>query len=78
LARDDTPARALLGRWEGWLLAAIGAGVFRLDEQILVRVPTLDDPNHVQVVGRKTKARRRHWAKVARWVNPPDLPPPAR
>jgi hypothetical protein len=76
LAREGTVARALAGRWNGWFLAELRAAVFRADEQGIARDPTPDDPNHLLVFGRKTSGRRRRWARSARWVVPPHLPPP--
>jgi len=76
LAREDTPQRALQGRWSGWFLAALGAEMLRADGQGIARDPTEEDPSHVLVFGRKTRKIQRRWAKSARWIVPPDLPAP--
>ena len=76
LAREDTPTRALRGRWTGWFLAILQARVFRGDGQVIARDPTTEDPNHLLIHGRKPPKVRRHWARLARWVIPPNLPPP--
>lgn len=76
LAREDTAERALRGPWEGWVLAAVGAGMLRADGQGIARAPTPEDRSHLLVFGRKTRAMKRRWARLARWVVPPELPAP--
>lgn len=71
LAREDTIDRATSGTWQGYLLAALPARSYRQEAQRIARDPTPEDPSHLQVIGNKTKARRRLWAESARWVIEP-------
>lgn len=75
LAREDNPVRATSGLWEGYLLAALPARVYRQEEQRIVRDPTPEDGSHLLVIGEKTRPRRRKWAESARWVVEPGSGP---
>jgi len=75
LARDDTPERALQGFADkGFALAAITAGLARDNAQTVWRDPTLIDPSHVVVEGKKKRTVDCVLALAARWVG--ESPPP--
>ena len=76
LGREDTAERALAGKWSGFFLASVSAGLLRSHQQGIARGPTAEDANHLLIFGRKTHSRRQRWAKSARWIVGPDLPPP--
>jgi hypothetical protein len=72
VGREDAPERATSGKWEGYLLAALPAGSYRRERQRVPRDPTVEDPNHAQVIGEKPRNRRLKWAESARWVINPE------
>ena len=57
-----------------WYLAAITAGDARAEDQGVMRAPMTVEPAHGNVVGEKTRGRRRALARAARWVIQPPAP----
>jgi hypothetical protein len=55
-----------------WFLVALTAGDARAECQGVERAPTDQEPAHGNVVGRKTKGRKRALARAARWVIEPS------
>lgn len=55
-------------------VVAISAGEVRAEEQRIERSPLDEEPAHGDVFGEKPGARRKRFARVARWVVYPDLP----
>jgi hypothetical protein len=52
-------------------LVSITAELVREHDQAVVRTPTDEEPAHGEVVGKKTKGRRRAFAAESLWVVPP-------
>jgi hypothetical protein len=53
-------------------LVAITAKAARAQEQEVERTPIPEEPAHGDVVGKKTRGRRRALCAAAEWVKPPD------
>lgn len=62
--------QALQGH-EGFLLVAFTAGEARALGLSLMRQPEPNDPNHVEIIGPKTKRVKNWLAKNCGWVIPP-------
>ncbi len=70
------PSEVITGH-EGYGLVELTAEVLHASGQQIVRDPQPDEPAHVLIVGKKTKARRRGLADASRWIiRPPAAHPP--
>ena len=67
------PSDVVTGRFEGYLVASIAAGLARscVPRQGVARDPTEDEPVHAVVFGEKTRAVRNRLAKGSSWVIAP-------
>jgi len=70
LADGRRPEDALAGL-ERFALAAIPAGLARERGMKVVRTPTVREPHHASVVGRKTKSVQKVFSRATVWVVPP-------
>jgi hypothetical protein len=64
----------ILDRYPSDYLVALTVGLVREHEQQVIRSPIPDEPAHADVVGKKTKGRRRAFATAATWIVGPDNP----
>jgi hypothetical protein len=68
-----TPA-SVLHACPGFSLASVPAGLARAKKQGILRKPLPEEPAHAEVVGKKTDAVKKAFAKGCAWV---VLPPAA-
>jgi hypothetical protein len=74
LAVDGRHPTDVLQGFPSTFLASITAGSAREQCQGVVRSPTQEEPAHGEVVGKKTKGRRRALVRAATWIVPPPTP----
>lgn len=75
VARDGRDPQELIRDHPGYGLVGIPVGVLRELEQDLVPAPTPDEPDHVLVVGKKTRSRQKRMSQECIWViEPPTFP----
>lgn len=71
LARPDRdPFPVLLGN-DAWALAGVSVALVRELGWGVERRPTLEEPDHVVVIGNKTHSKRKRVARACSWVIPP-------
>ena len=61
-----------LTKYPDHFLVAITAGDARSQEQEVLRTPVEEEPAHGDVVGKKTRGRRRALCAAAEWLRGPD------
>lgn len=70
LASDRT-AESVLADYSGFALARICAGLARELKQGICRDPTVDEPAHALVFGKKSKGVSRAMSRASVWIIPP-------
>jgi hypothetical protein len=66
-----TSVEVMLSDHEGYLIAAISAGIARGEGLSIVMDPLEGHPGHALVIGAKGNNRRRRLAKASWWIVPP-------
>jgi hypothetical protein len=69
---EGRPPLSALENYPDHFLVAITAGAARAQEQEVKRTPIPEEPAHGDVVGKKTRGRRRALCAEAEWVKAPD------
>ncbi len=73
VARPGREPREVLRGHEGFGVVAFSVQVAEAADQVVVRSPTADEPDHAHVIGPKTPSRRKRLRDGARWVvRPPE------
>lgn len=69
---ENREPRDVLASYPEDFLVALTVGLVEQHEQEVVRSPTADEPAHADVVGKKTRGRRRAFAAAAKWIVGPE------
>lgn len=69
---EGRPPRSALEKYPDHFLVAITARDAREQEQAVERTPIDEEPAHGDVIGKKTRGRRRALCAAAEWVEAPD------